>query len=82
MPAKITAAIRQRAERIKLFLCNVVNGLKALNKIAQGNALGSRFQPLSALKGRNKIVATVLSRPFRAHHFLILFPRALPWAIL
>ena len=50
MPAKISAAIRQRATRIKLFLCDVDGvltdglircGLKARHRTAQGNALGS-----------------------------------------
>ena len=50
MPAKISAAIRQHAARIKMFLCDVdgvlTDGsiccwLKARHRIAQGNALGS-----------------------------------------
>jgi hypothetical protein len=57
MPAKISAAIRKRAARVKLLLCGVdamltdgslCLGLKARNNEAQGDALGLSAQIISS----------------------------------
>ena len=42
-------------------------GRRSRNSIAQGEALGWNHLPVQALTGRDKTVATLLSRPFRAH---------------
>ena len=71
-------------------VCSRIEGLKARQMIAQGNALGNRAQKFQALKGRNKVISFRVMENVRGvcaalaglDLFLDVKPRALPWATI